>query len=205
MSEIRNLEDVKNALTRSLNSAKFEKELWEKVEICKKKDGSDFAVVSKSYKNAIYSTPAYAGLYHPEILVRGHNIANNKWEEYSLYAYIYADTLADDDERKSKAVKANQWSRETYLLTPDEVAIKIRGRVLDLRLRIARLEKELEIADDVYNKFIKAITEAIIEMKKDTACVRLDDRYYNHSELEYRLIDVLDSAGSCKLHWELSK
>lgn len=198
----RDLEDVKKAIVSAMNRAKFEKELWEKVEICKKKDGTDFAVISKSFKNASYEVAGYRDAFHPEIVVRGRNNANGgSWEEYSLFAFIYTDSLADDDERKSKEVKEASFMRGTYLLSPDEIKNVIFTRIVNLSSIIREYEKELEIADKAYCKFIDAVVDAIEELERDTECVRSDDNW-SHSTLEYKIIEVLDSAGSSKLSWK---
>lgn len=204
MTGCRNLDDVKKALVKDLNRVKFEKELWEKVEVVKKKDGSDFAVRSKSFKNASWGIPSYSDSFHPELSVSGFNDSNYTWETFSLNMYIYTDTLPDEDERKSLGKSAWTYSRATYILTPDEAKSRIDGRILDLDLAIARLEKELEIADAVYCKFINAVADALEELEKDTECVRFGSNC-NHSSLEYRIIDVLDGAGPSKLSWKRSK
>lgn len=204
MTGYRNLDDVKKSLVKDLNRVKFEKELWEKVEIVKKKDGSDFSVRSKSFKNAKWVIPSYSDSLHPELSVSGFNDANHTWEDFSLNMYIYTDTLPDEDERKSLGKSAWTYSRATYILTPDEAKSRIDSRILDLDLVIARLEKELEIADAVYCKFINAVADAIEELEKDTECVRFGSNC-NHSSLEYRIIDVLDGAGTSKLSWKRSK
>ncbi len=122
MSEIKSFEDVKQELVRQLNRLEFEKELWEKVEIIGTKED-----IHESLRNVTVKNAKLFGLEEsrPVITVSGHNPKNDCDEEYSIWLF---------------------WKEDGELEVCDSISAHsfIYTRILNIRIAIAKCEKEIE-------------------------------------------------------------
>lgn len=189
--EIRQFEDIKNALERDINLAKFEKRLWEDVEVIKKKDGTDFAKRSQSFKNARWTVESWSDEFHPVLKVRGRDDKVG-YQDFQLYCYLYADTLKKDDPRLEKAVKLPVFIRDTYIFTVDETRQLIRDRIQNLEQTISKLEEELRISKQVYDECIEGLKALGKKVKSWCDDLRTED---NMTSLEYYISSVIENKA----------
>jgi hypothetical protein len=192
---MRNLEDVKRDLQNNLISYQLEFELWSKVEIVKKKDGTDFQSRSKSFKNADWKIPNYSDDLHPVLSVTGRDARGN-YKTFTLYMYIYTDELSDADERKAKGKSYSTISRPTYVYTPDEAYIVIKDRIMFLEKMISETKAQIEVAPYIYDKFFGMIKSACLELKNMCIeCGVRDESSKYPTSLEYDIFDALKNMS----------
>jgi len=189
--EIRQFEDIKNALERDINLAKLEKKLWEGVKLLKKKDGSDFAVRSKSFENANWTYESYSDEWHPILKVSGRDDKVG-YQNFQLYCYIYADELKKDDPRKEKAHKAAPYVRDTYVYSNEEVMKMITNRIQSLDNSIKALEKEVKISKKIYDDCIEELKKIGKKIKGKCDSFRDGD---NMTSLEYYISSVIENKA----------
>ena len=189
---IKNLEDVQNYLQRQLNQLRFELSLWEKVELLKKKDGSNFQFISKSFKNATYQCNFSNLLDYPTINVEGFNEFNKIYESYSLYCYQYVNEMSEDDGRKTQGIKSNSCSRSIYIFDADEIMNLIVTHIANTKTLIRRFEEQLDFSEAIYSKFIGKVKDVINDMKNDCKDFRVDGCA---SCIEYLMIDALNNIN----------
>ena len=194
--DIRCYDDVRKNLQRTLNSLRFELSLWEAVRFPKKKNGECFSVMSKNFENANYKCN-FQNLDYPTLEVGGFNHLNNgSYEKFLLYCYAHTDEMRSDDERKQKGIKPGCCMREIYIYTVPEVENAVVTRIANVNAQIKKYEKQLEVSEAVYTKFIDKVNEAIDEMKAECKELRTDG--YTTS-LEYLMIDALNSINYARL------
>ena len=170
MGDIRYFEDVKDVLTRNLNSLEFEKELWEKVEIIGLKEEGGAQLDEVTFKNANLS-----GLEdsRPVLTVSGYNPKSERDEEYSLW-FFWKD---DDDLMVCDAVGAYSF---------------ISSRIINLDTSITYKRKEVEICEDVIDAFCHDLNVAFSNLKDNCESIRMG----GPCSLEYMLVDVLKNRGT---------
>lgn len=125
-------------------------EAWEKVKRNRKKDGADFAIISKNFENAKYDCASYSDMNHPEISVF---FRTNKtgYREDSLICYIYMDQLQKDDPRREEnTTQENGFTRKTILFSPDEIMERIEKRKEYHKNKIKELKKQIKNLDSVF-------------------------------------------------------
>lgn len=193
MTSVRSYEDLLAELQRRLNTCRYELQLWSAVKVLKKKDGSDFAVKSKSFENARWEIPNYGDDLHPELVVGGYNNCNRAYEEFKLYMYLYTDELKDDDPRKTQGRAYASWSRETYVLTPDEVLERIQGRIEKLNKLIASYEEQINRSPQLYDEFFAEVRKAFEHLTDACSDLRDDPKF--PTSLEYLVFDVLKNKS----------
>lgn len=189
--EIRQFEDIKNALERDINMAKFEKKLWEGVKLLKKKDGTDFAVRSKSFENASWCYESYSDEWHPILKVSGRDDKVG-YQNFQLYCYIYADELKKDDPRKEKAHKTAPYVRDTYVYSNEEVMEMIANCIQSLDNRIKSLEKEVKISKKIYDGCIEELKKIGKKIKGKFDSFRIGD---DMTSLEYYMSSVIENKA----------
>ena len=183
---IRNrIEDITKNLNATLSHYELEKSPWEKVEICKKKDGSDFAIKSKSFKNAEYRI-RYGT---PEINVYGRNPKTGSWADYSIDCYISENNLNKDDERRTKLESFGYF--KAYILTVDEIAEKIKNRIEILTRYIENIKAQIAECEVIYARFYDGLNNLIDALKNDCEKFR-DDKY--KSNIEYAISETIEDA-----------
>jgi len=198
--EVRDFEDVRRALLNSIEDAKLEKELWSKVEILKKKDGSDFASRAKSFKNADYGYERYSDDHHPILSVVGRN-KRGVSRSYNIWAYINVNDLPKDDPRREKADKPYySCTIPTYLYTPDELFEQIKKRIIELDELIKLLEAQIEKSKEIYDELISSVKKSLECIKNQCKEFRTGDKKYACS-LEYNLGYVLENNILSWLIW----
>lgn len=194
--DIRCYDDVRKDLQRTLNSLRFELSLWEAVKFPKKKNGECFSVMSKNFENASYKVD-FSRLDYPTLEVGGSNSLNNGcYEKFFLYCYTHTDEMSSDDERKQKGIKPGCCMREIYIYTVPEIENAVVTRIANVNAQIKKYEKQLEVSEAVYTKFIDKVNEAIDEMKAECKGLRTDG--YTTS-LEYLMIDAINSINYARL------
>ena len=189
--EIRHFEDIKRNLERDISMAKFEKKLWERVEVQKKKDGSDFSSKYKSFKHASWTWENYSDEFHPEILVDGRDDKVG-YQKFWLYCYIYADEMKKDDPRLERVNKLPNYTRDTYVLTVDETKQLIADRIKALDQRIKNLESELKSSKKLYDACVKELKSLGDKIKKSCDGFRDSD---NMTAFEIYLSQLIEARA----------
>ena len=169
MGNYRDLEDIKNELTKRLNDSKNKLALWQSVKRLAKKDGTDFANLNKNLDGAMV------------------------YKQYSSFYLKAATYLLTEAERKQ--IPHIMWtSEEIYIsdnemaeLTPNAVFEKIAGRIKQLNSHITEYENELAALEDIFKKYNEKLAAFYQELKADCTQFRDDIKY--KSTLEYMIED----------------
>jgi hypothetical protein len=172
MSNYRDLEDIKNELTKRLNESRNKLALWQSVKRVTKKDGGNFAILNKNFEGARVE------------------------QEYSSVYLKAATYYLPEAERK--AISHFRWtSEEIYIayrddeLTPEIVSEKIAGRIEQLKKHITEYENELAAVEDIFKKYDEKLAVFYQELKAD--CEQFRDDTGSTSALEYMIEDYAKS------------
>lgn len=172
MSNYRNLEDIKNELTKRLNDSRKNLALWQGVKRLTKKDGGNFAILNK-------------------------NIEGAKVEQQYSSLYLKAATYYLP-EAERKTIPYHTWvNDEIYIgymdteLTPETVFEKIAGRIEALKKHIAEYENELAAVEDIFKKYDEKLAAFYQELKAD--CEQFRDDTNSKSTIEYMMEDYAKS------------
>lgn len=181
---------VLEELQRDLAMDLFEKSLWEKVEIVKKKDGTDFSVRAKSFKNAVWTVNSWQDSAHPVIEVSGRD---NKvgYQKFQISCYINSDDLRKDDPRQTELNYGTVFI-PTYIYKPDEVKKLIQDRIKQLDARIQCLEKQIEVSQEIYNECLSEIKSAFDKLRSRCDDIRIDK---NTTSLEIYIADAVENKA----------
>lgn len=196
MSDCKNLDDIKLSLSRQRDDYEFEMSLWKKVKLKKKKDGTDFSVISKSFENAEWDSKSLGrDVLHPVLKVSGRD-SRGCYKSYDIYMYVFTDELPKTDERKYKGIPTGaSFIRETYIFNADEAYSAVQNRLLFLERAIQRLSDQLDVSDEIYDRFFTKIDEAYKQLKADCKKYSLRQEDGKHPcSLEYNIVDVLKST-----------
>lgn len=183
---IYNKEDIQKRLSSYLEDNSLQLELWEKVQLLKKKDGSNFAIMSKSFNNATFT--GGNGMTHPKITVYGYSV-HGGYRSYDLDCYLYLDDMKkNNDPRYTGQPLTYNCLRATYCLNADEIFQRIQDHIVSLKARIKCYEDQLAALDNIF----PVIDEKVQELKalvKDLTSPYKKDIY--PSSLEYALYDYI--------------
>lgn len=186
-------EDIKKRLEGYLEDYKLQLSLWEKVELVKKKDGSNFAYLTKSFNNATYGNADWStnNLVYPKITVYGRSDKTG-YRNYDLDCYLYLDDMKKaGDSRYTGQALTNGCVRAVYHLNADEIYQMIQDYIVHLKRTIARYEDQLKALEVVF----PVINEKVQDLKatiKDLTSSYKDDIF--PSSLEYALYDYVKQA-----------
>lgn len=180
MENIRNLQDIEKQLTNYMDDYKLELELWGKVELLKKKDGSSFANMNKSFNNCKYGCERWSDMMHPCVFVYGTDHKHG-WREFKLDAFLYLDDMkkAEDPRYTDQPLIVNSFVRNTYLLTDDEIFKRIKDRMRACESAIIKYDKMIRAAAVEYD----GVVEHIDNLKKaiKAACDPFKEGIYDSS------------------------
>lgn len=172
----KSLDEIKTELAKRLDAAETLRAAWEKVERCRKKDGSDFVALAKNFKNAGVYDSQYSMVPEKEIRVFG----------FSKFSGYVDDSVRNRElARYSKReVSADRIKKESFLepyfyLTVDEIFEEIAAKIAYYTRRVEILTAELKKADSVFPAFKAAIDSALDKLSAETGST---DLYYQCAE-----------------------
>ena len=158
------LTDITKDLKESKEDAKACIEAWEKFKIVTKKNGEPFSIFSKNFEGA--SVGKYSIVedsLHPYLTI-SYNY-DHKYETDHKEIYYYLDELPDEDERK-KAYE-RQFQRQTVTMNFEEKRKTIDNYIEELKCQYESYNKQIEIAEKVYNDYKQTVSEAKKKMFND--------------------------------------
>lgn len=138
---------------------------WKAVKRQRKKDGGDFANLSKNFEHAWISTNING---QPVIMVR---CSYNMFEGKSYGGYTDELNIFEYDDKKTsgrKLIQTSSWSRPYYIYTVDEIFKKIARHIKHLEEQNEEYKKQIEVADAVFHRFSSKVHEAFDELNKMT-------------------------------------
>lgn len=146
-------EQVKEQLVRRLENAIAAEEAWKKVVVNRKKNGEEFAQLSRAIDGARL-TDCY-GMMYLTVYYQSHGYQQ---DEFLTYGYI--DELPEDDPRRAGKPLHSGYTREKYDYTAEELREKIAGRI-DYWHNIAEEYKaDLQNIDAIVTEYRNAVAEA---------------------------------------------
>ena len=169
-------QDIKAKLEKNLKNYQEKIVQWEKVERVKTKEGKDFKVISKNFKNARFT---YDWKHH--ISIYGDSIDIN----------IKNYQLPDDDPRKVKG-DTYEITHLDILLTPDEIEMKIKNTIEHYKNHIKSYERQLRDLDQLFDKAVKLV-EPIKELLKNETEL-FSNGYSYPTTLCYALREYIQNA-----------
>ncbi len=179
---IYNLNDIIRKLEESVDYYQTELDLWEKVTRNHKKDSGDFENLSKNFNNAKIQQENYEPSDYKEICVYGRN-KKGYCQTYSIKCYEYEET-----ENTKAKIEYETWRKPIYILTVDGIFDRIAKRIEMDRNYIDNLQKQIEIAPQIYDKVCNCLTTLHDVLENDTKCI--SDKY-GTSSLRYALRDYI--------------
>lgn len=189
---MRNYEEIIKKLEENKEYHNCFLNLLNKIEIKRKKDGSHFVNKNQTFVNANYTGDMNNTIIHPELKLCGQD-KNGKWETYSIYCYIYCDELPKDDKRREKGISAG-WSRDTYILTTDEIIERIEAEKERQKKYIEGYNLQIERSKAIFNKVDEKLKELRNLIKDETEDLRECNscgKPIFPSSLEYALQDYI--------------
>ena len=182
---MKTLDDLKADLNSYISIEKATVEAWKNVKLNKKKDGSDFAQISKSF------TGAKVGRYYPvetwfsPYITVDYEYTNSKGQKSygSDHMEIYTEEFADYREKRQSPYSSTHFH---YILTPDEIMEAIQKRISMFDNAAAQHQKELEKSEELYNKYMPQFSSLVSEMKAEANSLKSESNRFN-SSLYYEL------------------
>ena len=175
-SECRDLEDVKKELRDSFDGLKFERDLWEKVEIKYDENDAYEPVTQDCLVNAtLIRGIDNKGRERPLLQVSGYNPYSEHEETYELPIY-YLDEDGD-----------------AYVSNRMEAFNDVRTRLLNISPLIWEYETQYEKCEEVYVEFIDNILAAFKRLNEN--CLDFKPDGYP-CQLEHLLLDVVINQGT---------
>lgn len=138
-------------------------ELWRKVERIKKKNGEDFSIFSKNFKNAKIS-PSVASI-RPDLEIWVNDYVNG------VYTSDYFEVMPCVKYYKG-VVSEDRIIKESYLepyfkMTIEEIMQEIENRIKTYEEYINDLNRQIDNAEKIFNQFSTTIDNALTTLKKD--------------------------------------
>ena len=177
---MKNAQEVKKDLEKSLREHEAKAEWWKKVERVTKKDGSNFKIFSKNFSNC----RIYANYMQRNVIAVGGWVDGSGYvdDEMDLWEYVDNTELNPDEHT---IIKEAVWSRAYFYLTVDEVFQKIATQI-EMHERYAKEYREqIEKADEVFNEFAEAINIALDKLKEKAG---------DNTSLYYRCREYMKTA-----------
>lgn len=188
MDNIYSYEELLKVLQKDKDYYETYLEALNKVEIKRKKDGQHFVNQNQTFVNGKVVIPSYMDSYHPVFKVYGQSKMQG-YLDFSFDCYVYVDNLKDDDERKQKAKKANSWSRETYVLSTDEIIQKLEEQKIFCKKRIENYNQQIKSSKKIFEKVNKKLCDLRKCIADSCYILREDEKF--PSSIEYALKDYI--------------
>ena len=184
-------EEIKKGLEGYISHDIARMNAWKNVTLNKKKDGTDFVHIGKSFTNAkVGDYYPVEDWFNPYLTVRFEYINENGRKDYGEdHMEIYTDEYAEYREKRSSSYS----SYAHYILTPNEIMEKIEQRIKMFENYAEQHRKELNNAEALYNAYIPKIKKLMDDMKTKANELKSEDTIYNTS-IYYMLRDCAESV-----------
>ena len=170
-----NVSEVIELLTGYKKETEAKIEAWKQVEIKKKKSGEEYAKISQAMVNAKFGQYyPVEDCFHPYITVCFK--CGYKYITDSVEAFYYVDELPVE-KRVREVVWKNSCMRAVSPMSAEELRTKISEYIERLEKHKISLEKQIEAAPTMFNKFREAIKRANDELTQSDLELRKQDIY----------------------------
>ena len=170
-----NVSEVIELLTSYKIETEAKIEAWKQVEIKKKKNGEEYAKIGQATVNAKFGQYyPVEDAFHPYITVCFK--CGYKYMTDNVQAFYYVDELSVA-ERVRDVVWKDGWSRATSPLNAEELRTKISEYIEKLEKHKISLEKQIDAAPTMFNKFREAIEKATKELTQSDLEIREKEIY----------------------------
>ena len=178
--EIRNYEDLRKDILKSIQWYEDRIRLWEKVEFVTKKDGMPFKVLSKNFKNAeigkYYPVEDWAS---PYLTVMGRN-EKGEWVEHQMAIHIHtANGKRLPTVNEEREVRMTEWGTGHEIMTIEEIKSEVEYLIEELKSNKKKCEESLAESEKAFNE-VKEIVDGLREKTRGM-----------HSSLMYGLRDYI--------------
>ena len=157
------LNDIIEKLNKSKNDYILKIELWKKVERVTKKDGTEFAVLSKNFKNAriVPATVSIRPAYEIQVndFVSGRYISD--YFDITPIVRYYAGDVAPE-----RIIKES-FLEPYFNMNVEEIEKEIKRRIDKYTEYVKDYERQITEAERVFSKFSAAIETALKELKEE--------------------------------------
>lgn len=156
MEKIRNFEDVMNELNKSENYYRCRIEAWKKVSRLSKKDGSDFATLSKNFEGAKICMPYYLNS------VSDRQIEICFTDENGRFAtdYFKIWRKAKDGQELTGRNTYKPWSETWYEMNTEEIFEEINATIEKYQTWLDSIIEQKKVAKKTFSKLEKMVKEA---------------------------------------------
>lgn len=130
-------------------------EAWKAVERQTKKDGSDFAILSKNFKNARLKASV---LYGNDLEVFCRVPSSYKYETESIST---VHTVEKGEDTTGRQLITGKWLKPYYVLSVDEIFREIEKKIAWHEGIISEYNEALNKLDETFTKFVDSVNSAI--------------------------------------------
>lgn len=152
----RNTEDIINDCLRLSAHHAGAAEAWSKAEVAKKKDGGEFADISRALRGCKRAD----SFGFEKIAV--YFCAAGRCDSDELDIYGYCDQLKDGDPRKAENIPV--WHRAHYVFSAEEVRAKIALAIESHKKYAEEYARQAQIAEEAVKKFREVVDAAEKEL-----------------------------------------
>jgi hypothetical protein len=178
-------EQIKTKLEEQLAETTNKLEAWKKVEVKRKKDGSEFAQLGRAISGGRIEEDSGYIYAHPKLYVSYSE--NGVYGNDYICLYGFVDELPLDDERREGYTPG--FERPTYVFSMQAVRDKITQYIKQYAEQVEKLKKQLEISDRAFDLFRTKVKEAYDELIEFDNEVKSSDNKF-HSSLFYLLTET---------------
>ena len=186
---LKNFEETKAYMNSCVSMDTGRKEAWSKVKLNKKKDGTDFAQLNRSFTGAtVGNYYPVENWFNPYLTIEYEYVnENGRLVTGTDHMEIYSDNFAEGREER------RQYGISNWVLTPDEIMEKVNARIKMFEESELQHQNEYNHLEEIYNKYIPAIKTMMQELKEETNNLKLKESMYNTS-LYYALKECAEST-----------
>ena len=164
------IDSIKEELTESIKKKKALKEAWEKVTFPTKKDGTQFAIMSRNIQGASYHQNIYVPTVNEYYLTVSTN-GTTQYEEDNIYLFCNIEYCTDVQKAKEQNFVEGSYLyplhsriKDKYVFDLEDIKVAITERIAKLGEDIVSLEYQLVMTRESYSHFHDAYVKAVEQL-----------------------------------------
>ena len=189
MSKQYDIDTITTKMENNLTKSKGLLAAWQAVTYPTKKDGTPFKILSKNIEGASLGQSRYLPRYgENELTVYTDHLKGCGYCSDTIWCYETLSPYSESESAKAKPenVVKGDFGNEVYTFDLDDIKQAVNARINDLEKKIASLEKQLTVIEEVYNNFYNAYETALNALYE---CTKDEEGY--KGDLYYLVRDIV--------------